>query len=227
MNWYKKESKLQMNITIIGVTNINSGESASSPDVDTHFDLKQLDPIAHQLANKSRCINWYFLPKTGALTYWGSDPNYKMFKEDVAKHLKQKYDIDQIQSAKDLLIDSPERKYIKLEKNIGWYKRAKGEEYPIAAAIRVSGKVFEGKSHLDAMLKAIKAKYVRRNKNGDLIDKDGNSLEYTHAVDLNLFLTNKGRLISRVESLDMGYGLYSEDIPENHKKDFSREHELV
>ena len=110
---------------------------------------------------------------------------------------------------------------------MNWYKKSKEEEYPVAAAIRVSGKIFEGKSHLEAMLKAMKSKYVSRNKKGDLIDERGNALEYTNTGDLNLFVTNKGRIISRVESLNMGYGAYSEDIPETHKKDFSREHELV
>jgi len=105
---------------------------------------------------------------------------------------------------------------------MNWYKKAKKEEneYATAPAIRIDGQIFLGNSHLEAILKAMKAKKVFRNKNGDFVDKSGKLLPFE---DTGLFLTNKGRIITRTESVELGGGYYSEDIPQNQRKDFSNE----
>ena len=85
-------------------------------------------------------------------------------------------------------------------------------EYPIAAAIVASGKIFTGKHHGEAIQRAIDEGFAIRDKDGYLEDKDGNDMTFSGATDL--FLTNKGRLIDRFESSALGEATGSENIPE-------------
>jgi len=101
---------------------------------------------------------------------------------------------------------------------MNWYKKARAAdaEYPVAAAIIAADKIFEGKSHFDALQKAIKEGYARKNKSGDFVDKDGHDMSFSGAMDW--FRTNKGRLITRTEALEMGEAKRSEDIPVEENK---------
>jgi len=107
---------------------------------------------------------------------------------------------------------------------MNWYKKAqqKDREYPVAAAILADGKIFEGRSHWEAIQKAIKAGYVHKTDEGYLEDRAGNDMTFSGATDL--FRTNKGRIINRFMAFEMGEATASEDIPE---KDRKPEHELV
>lgn len=112
---------------------------------------------------------------------------------------------------------------------MNWYKRAKEEspeperEYPVAAAILASGKIFTGRHHGEALEKAKAAGLIRKDKDGYTIDTEGNYLDWTGATDL--FITNKGRIIDRLESRSLGEVDVSEAIPEKERED--REYELV
>ena len=85
-------------------------------------------------------------------------------------------------------------------------------EYPVAAAVVADGRIFEGRSHIEAIQQAIKAGYINRDEHQDLIDRSGNNLTYDGSIDL--FRTNKGRLITRFEAYNMHEATGSEYIPE-------------
>jgi len=85
-------------------------------------------------------------------------------------------------------------------------------EYPVAAAIVADGKVFIGRHHGEAILKGVEAGYVKKDKDGYLVDRAGNDMAFSGATDL--FLTNKKRLINRFEASAMGEATASEYIPE-------------
>jgi len=91
-------------------------------------------------------------------------------------------------------------------------KSASAEEYPVAAAAMAAGRIFEGRTHAEALQKALDSGYADYDKDGDLIDKDGKPMSYDGSVDL--FRTNKGRIISRLEAYDLGEAVAAEDIPE-------------
>jgi hypothetical protein len=38
---------------------------------------------------------------------------------------------------------------------MNWYKKAKEREYPVAAVISAAGRLFEGRTHSDALQKAL------------------------------------------------------------------------
>ena len=101
--------------------------------------------------------------------------------------------------------------------NLNWYKKAQKQEreYPVAAAIVAAGKVFTGRYHGEAIQKAMEQGYVEKDKDGYLIDKNGNDMTFSGAIDL--FLTNKGRLIDRFESSAMGEATGAENIPEEER----------
>ena len=134
-------------------------------------------------------------------------------KEDPSKHIieydsKEEVDTD-LEKLKQLVSNNFNlRKYSQTQKE--------DREYPVAAAVLAAGKIFKGRSHLDALLKAIKAGYAMRNKDGDIVDKDGIDMTLSGATDL--FLTNKGRIIDRIESMRMGEALVSENIPEEDRE---------
>ena len=86
-------------------------------------------------------------------------------------------------------------------------------EYPVAAAIVADGKVFQGRHHGEAIQKAIDEGYVIRTEDGYLQDREGNDMIFSGAIDL--FVTNKGRIISRFESSRLGEAVASENIPEH------------
>jgi len=97
---------------------------------------------------------------------------------------------------------------------MNWYKIAKEDrEYPVAAAVIADGKVFQGRLHGEAIAKALAAGYAIKNKDGYLEDRLGNDMTFSGAIDL--FMTNKGRLITRFEASDMGEAVSSEKIPEH------------
>jgi GNAT superfamily N-acetyltransferase len=54
--------------------------------------------------------------------------------------------------------------------------------------------------------------YVTRDENDDFVDKDGKNLNYDGSIDL--FRTNKGRIIDRWQASRLGEATSSEDIPE-------------
>jgi len=89
-------------------------------------------------------------------------------------------------------------------------------EYPIAAAIIASKKLFKGRTHGEAIQKAIDAGYVKKDEDGYLVDTDGNSLAFSGAIDL--FLTNKGRLINRFKASELGEATGAENIPEQDRE---------
>ncbi|MFA7219098.1 MAG: hypothetical protein WC119_01040 [Synergistaceae bacterium] len=93
-----------------------------------------------------------------------------------------------------------------------WYKTSKDREYPIAAAIYAGGKFFTGRNHAEALQNAIQEGYAIINSDDELVDKDGNDMTYSGAIDL--FLTNKGRYINRFQSSMMGEATGAEYIPE-------------
>lgn len=96
---------------------------------------------------------------------------------------------------------------------MNWYKKSQVErEYPVAAVVVASGKIFEGRNHGEAIKKALDAGYAIKTKDGYLEDKDGNDMTFSGAIDL--FRTNKGRLIDRFEASALGEAVGSENIPE-------------
>jgi hypothetical protein len=90
------------------------------------------------------------------------------------------------------------------------------EEYPVAAVVVASGKIFKGKGHAEAIQKAIDAGYATKDEDGYLIDTEGNMLAFNGGLDL--FLTNKGRIIDRFEAFAMGCSPCAEKIPEEHRE---------
>ena len=101
---------------------------------------------------------------------------------------------------------------------MNWYKKAQAlqqtqeREYPVAAAVMAGGRIFEGRHHGEAVKKAIDAGFATHDENGYLVDKDGKDMTFSGAIDL--FRTNKGRIISRFEAMNLGEAVASENIPE-------------
>jgi GNAT superfamily N-acetyltransferase len=85
-------------------------------------------------------------------------------------------------------------------------------EYPVSAVIVAAGRVFEGRTHGEALQQAEDHGYVTRDDNGEIIDRDGKNLSYDGSIDM--FRTNRGRLIDRYEAYSLGGAVASEDIPE-------------
>lgn len=77
----------------------------------------------------------------------------------------------------------------------------------VAAAIKANGKTFTAPSHFLAIREALESGDLFRNEDGKLQSPDGN-------LNLDLFLTNKGQLISRFDA-DQYFGMTeSEKMPE-------------
>ena len=99
---------------------------------------------------------------------------------------------------------------------LNWYKQAlaesKDREYPVAAVVSAAGRLFEGRTHPDALQKAIDAGYADFDDKGVLKDKNGKEMDYDGSTDL--FRTNKGRIIDRFESSRLGGVTGAENIPE-------------
>jgi len=104
---------------------------------------------------------------------------------------------------------------------MNWYKKAqekekekaKEREYPVAAVIIADEIKFEGRTHGEAIQKAIDAGHIHEDKDGYLIDTNGNTLAFTGAIDL--FKTNLGRIIDRFEAFNLGEATGAENIPEH------------
>jgi len=97
---------------------------------------------------------------------------------------------------------------------MNWYKKAQKErEYPVAAVVIADNIKFEGRTHGEAIQKAIKAGHIHKDEDGYLIDTDGNTLAFTGAIDL--FKTNLGRIIDRFEAFNLGEATGAENIPEH------------
>jgi predicted GNAT family acetyltransferase len=97
---------------------------------------------------------------------------------------------------------------------MNWYKKAQlntQREYPVAAIIAADGKYFEGRTHWEAVQKAISMGYATMD-DGELVDRGGKDMTFDGSIDL--FRTNKGRIISRTEAFKMGEATTSENIPE-------------
>ena len=96
---------------------------------------------------------------------------------------------------------------------MNWYKKAQNErEYPVAAVVRSGDRIFEGNTHGEAIQKAINAGFIFKDEDGYLIDKDGKDLTFDGSIDL--FRTNKNRIINRFEAFDLNEAVSSEKIPE-------------
>lgn len=98
---------------------------------------------------------------------------------------------------------------------MNWYKKAQEvieREYPVAAVVRADGRIFEGRHHGEAVQKAIDAGYATRDEDGYLVDRSGKDMIFDGSIDL--FRTNKGRIINRFEAMDLGEAVASENIPE-------------
>lgn len=94
---------------------------------------------------------------------------------------------------------------------------ADDREYPVAAAIVADGRVFEGRTHYEALEKAKMLGYVADGDDGELVDRRGNVMNFDGSIDL--FMTNKGRLINRFKALALGEATGAEDIPEADRDD--------
>jgi len=99
---------------------------------------------------------------------------------------------------------------------LNWYKfavlQSKDREYPVAAIVSIYNRFFEGNSHAEALQKAINAGYAYYDDKNTLRDKDNKEINYSGNLDL--FRTNKGRIIGRNESFDLDGATSSEYIPE-------------
>jgi len=93
-----------------------------------------------------------------------------------------------------------------------WYRMSKDREYPVAAVVIADEIVYKGKTHGEALQKAKEDGHIVKDEDGYLQDLNGNDLAFTGAIDL--FLTNKGRLIDRFEASRLGEAVAAEDIPE-------------
>jgi len=94
---------------------------------------------------------------------------------------------------------------------MNWYKKAKEREFPVAAVISAAGRLFEGRFHGEALKKAIDSGYAMYDNNV-LKDKNGKDMAYDGSIDL--FRTNKGRIIDRFEASKLGEATGAEHIPE-------------
>jgi predicted GNAT family acetyltransferase len=102
---------------------------------------------------------------------------------------------------------------------MNWYKKAQlaqqiqvDREYPVAAAIIAADRIFEGRNHGEAIKKAIEMGYAKYDEDGYLVDRNGKDMLFDGSVDL--FRTNKGRIINRFKAFDLGEATGSEQIPE-------------
>ena len=97
---------------------------------------------------------------------------------------------------------------------MNWYKKAQitqEKEYPVAAVIIADNRQFEGRTHFEAIQKAISQGYAKM-ENGYLVDRSGKDMTFDGSIDL--FRTNNGRIINRFEAFHLGSATSSEDILE-------------
>ena len=94
---------------------------------------------------------------------------------------------------------------------MNWYKKAKEREYPVAAVVSAAERLFEGRTHAEALKKALDYGYAMF-ENDILKDKNGKEMSYDGSTDL--FRTNKGRIIDRFEASRLGEATGAENIPE-------------
>jgi hypothetical protein len=130
----------------------------------------------------------------------------KITKYDPKKHIKE------FESKEVVDEDLKKLEELVSESKFNFKKYAKEREFPVAAVVIADGKIFEGKSHLEAIQKAIKAGYAHKTKDGYLEDRAGKDMTFSGATDL--FRTNKGRIIDRFEAFALGEATASENIPE-------------
>lgn len=93
---------------------------------------------------------------------------------------------------------------------MNWYKKAKEREYPVAAVVSAAERLFEGRSHPEALQKALNSGYAMFDE-GILKDKNGKEMS---DGSMDLFRTNKGRIIKRFEASRLREATGSENIPE-------------
>ena len=79
---------------------------------------------------------------------------------------------------------------------IGWWKKTQKEEFVEFAAIFANGQLFKGKSHLDALHRAIDTGAIEMDED----DKIKYYLEPGSDIHLDLFVTNLGRIIDRFQA---------------------------
>lgn len=100
---------------------------------------------------------------------------------------------------------------------MNWYKQSKksqeDREYPVAAVVIADGIKFEGRTHGEAIQKGKDAGHIHKDENGYLMDSSGNDMTFSGAIDL--FRTNKGRVINRFKAYELGGAVSAEDIPEH------------
>jgi GNAT superfamily N-acetyltransferase len=92
------------------------------------------------------------------------------------------------------------------------YRIAQDREYPVAAIVSANDRLFEGNSHAEAVQKAINFGCAYFDDEDILRDKTGKEMTYDGSIDL--FRTNKGRIINRFEAYKMNEATSSEKIPE-------------
>jgi len=92
------------------------------------------------------------------------------------------------------------------------YRIAQDREYPVAAIVSANDRLFEGNSHAEAVQKAINFGCAYFDDEDILRDKTGKEMTYDGSIDL--FRTNKGRIINRFEADKMNEATSSETIPE-------------
>lgn len=125
--------------------------------------------------------------------------------EEVASGLKRK--LHEVETSK-----REKNSHIKLPIVV-----ASSDEWPVVAVIIAAGRAFEGRTHAEALQKAKNAGFVEDGDNGTLVDRNGKVMNYDGSIDL--FLTNKGRIIDRFEAHNLGKATGAEDIPEEQRDD--------
>ena len=115
----------------------------------------------------------------------------------------------------DIQIGTTWREAIPMERQAGVADQDR--EHPVAAAIIAAGRVFEGRTHFEALQKAKMLGYVEDGDDGNLVDRNGKVMNYDGSIDL--FITNKGRLISRFQAAAMNEATGAEYIPEKDRDD--------
>ena len=114
----------------------------------------------------------------------------------------------------DIQVGTTWREAVRVEKNAGTVDSG---EHPVAAVIVAAGRIFEGRTHFEALQKAKMLGYVEDGDDGNIVDRNGKVMNYDGSIDL--FMTNKGRLIDRFEAMAMGKATGAEYIPEKDRDD--------